>query len=101
MLNHEFYVFSGLKKLTLKCQKLTTFNMQSDSNKTEWSLQSSAKKIQSNGQPFNSRSFAEYIGHLILALLKVKQYSSNGKRVNYWKGSGCDPQNLAGSKKKN
>jgi hypothetical protein len=71
--------------------------MESDSKKTERSLQSSARKIQSNGQTFNSRSFSQYIGHLILALLKVKQYGSNGKRVNYWKGNGCNPQNLAGT----
>jgi hypothetical protein len=55
--------------------------MQSDYKKTERSLQSSAKNIQSNGQTFKFRSFAEYTGPLILALLKVEQYSSNAKRV--------------------
>jgi hypothetical protein len=29
-----------------------------------------------------------------LGLLKVEHYGSNAKRVNYWKCSGCDPQNL-------
>jgi len=59
--------------------------MQGDYKKTEWSLQSSAKNIQSNGQTFKFGAFTEYIGHLILALLKLEQHGSNAKRVNYWK----------------
>jgi len=54
--------------------------MQSDYKKTERSLQSSAKNIQSNGQTFKFRSFAQYIGHLSLALMKVEQYGSNAKK---------------------
>jgi hypothetical protein len=51
--------------VNLCCQKMTLANMWCDVEKTEHHLNSLAKNMRSNGQPFKYRILCRYTGHLI------------------------------------